>query len=95
MTPTPEQVLALPMNDEDSGATSVKDYLKRLLRTLWIEKDSFGGKRPFGNSGWSWDLYKPLIEAGYIRGRYDDEGYLEDCDDRAGFALIQAAIEAL
>jgi hypothetical protein len=30
--------------------------------TLWDEEDSFSGKRPFGNSGWKWDVYTAFLE---------------------------------
>ncbi len=48
-----------------SGGT-VLDYLRELLELLWQEQDGFSGKRPFGNSGWEWDLYVPLAKAGFI-----------------------------
>lgn len=75
---------------------TIRDYLKALLTQLWLEKEEFSGKRPFGNSSWEYDLYKALIKANYIAGTIDDDGYLDpDCDDAAGDALITQAIEAL
>jgi hypothetical protein len=35
---------------------TIKDYLKELLLRLWNECEGFSSKRPFGNSGWEWDL---------------------------------------
>ena len=65
--------------DSDAGKNlTVRDYLRRLLETLWVEGESFSGKRPFGNSGWEHDLYKPLIAGGFISGRLDADGYVED-----------------
>ena len=53
--------------DSDAGqGLSVRDYFWRLLRDVWIEQDMFSGKRPFGNSGWEYDLYGPLARAGFI-----------------------------
>ena len=94
-TPTPEQVLALPLPDNDSGADTVRGYLVELLRIVWDEKEGFSGKRPFGNSSWQYDLYKPMIDAGWITGAFDQYGYVEHVDSRAADALIDAAIRAL
>lgn len=93
---TARRVLDLPMPDgNDAGATTIRDYLIRLLTEVWRENECFSGKRPFGNSGWDYDLYGPLVEAGLIRGRLDEDGYLEDVDDEAGDRLILAAIAEL
>lgn len=93
--PTPQQVLALPMQENDADAATIRDYLIALLATLWEEKDGFTGKRPFGNSGWDGDLVIALIRAGLIEGALDEDGYLESCDDDAAEELIAAAIQAL
>ncbi len=90
-----EKILALKMSKNDSGQTSVREYLLELLWKLWCEGESFSGKRPFGNSGWDYDLYKPLIKSKIITGRLDSYGCVEDCDIEAGHAAICAAIEAL
>lgn len=64
------------------------------MRTLWSETEGFSGKRPFGNSGWEFDLYKPLVEAGAIKGKIED-GYVDNVDEKAGNAAIFSAIDAL
>jgi hypothetical protein len=89
------EVLNLPMDDNDSGASSVRGYLVALLVELWRGQEGFNGKRPFGNSGWSSDLMLPLVKAGYIQGRVDSDGYLDDCDDATGQRLIFDAIRSL
>lgn len=94
-TPTTRQILALPMQDNDAGAATIRDYLIKLLATLWDEKEGFDGKRPFGNSGWDGDLVVALIQAGFIEGELDDGGYIESCDDDAAEELIAVAIQAL
>jgi hypothetical protein len=94
-TPTPQQILDLPMEDNDSGADTVRGYLVALLAEVWEHTEGFSGKRPFGNSGWDWDLMIPLVKAGYITGKFDEGGCLDDCDDNAGQKLIAAAILAL
>lgn len=93
--PTAQEVLDLTFDHEYLGRISIRGYLKKLLTTLWYEQDGFSGKRPLGDSGWDWELYKPLIEAGYIAGILDGDGYIEDCDESAGWDLIQEAIDAL
>ena len=93
---TPTEVLALPMQQpNDANAATVRDYLLALLTTLWNETEEFSGKRPFGNSGWEWDMYVPLIRAGAVRGALDEDGYVEDVDAIAGGRVIAEAILAL
>lgn len=89
------KILALPMDPNDAEAETVGTYLIALLRRVWDEGESFSGKRPFGNSGWDYDLAKPLISAGVIRGELDTDGYVEKCDDDQLRAAIFAAIDSL
>jgi hypothetical protein len=73
--------LQAPINyssDFEKG-TKVITYLYQLLQTLWIEGDSFSGKRPFGNSGWETDLIYALVDCGYIPGHLSvdsEDGYV-------------------
>lgn len=64
----------------DGSVTTVRGYLQKLLETLWIKNESFSGKRPFGNGGWEFDLYKPLIDDGFISGSINSDGYIERLD---------------
>lgn len=93
--PTAEQVLTCPMNpgDNDAGVGTVRDYLLAQLAALWEQKDGFSGKRPLGNSGWDYDVYKALIKAGLMDGTLDEDGYVDRVDESYGDALIQRAIE--
>ncbi len=53
--------------DSDAGDNlTVRDYLRTLLMTLWEEQESFSGKRPFGNSGWEYEVLMPLAAAGFV-----------------------------
>lgn len=45
---------------------TVREYLRNLVQSVWDEKESFDGKRPFGNSGWEFDIFFPLAVAGFI-----------------------------
>lgn len=92
---TPAEILALPMQDNDADAATIRDYLVALLAEVWKWGDEFSGKRPFGNSDWWYELYLPLVKAGVIDGDIDEDGNLEDSDNSAGHAAISAAIKEL
>ncbi len=95
-TPTPQQVLDLPMEENDSGADTVCGYLIALLAVIWDNSDDLS---PFGNSGWKWDVYRALVVAGYAANPFDEDGHYvtleNDFDERAARDLIASAIEAL
>lgn len=92
---TGEEILDLPMEENDAKANTIREYLLALLTTLWEEGHLFSGKRPFGNSGWSYDLYKPLVAAHTVRGRFDEYGDIENLDADAAHIAIMDAIKAL
>lgn len=80
---TGEEILDLPMAENDSGADTIRGYLKALLHKLWDEDEGFSGKRPFGNSGWYRDLIDTVDESGASVKHKD------------AFFLIHEAIDAL
>jgi len=81
--------------DSDAGDDiTIRDYLRILLLTLWEEGEGFSGKRPFGNSGWEYDLYKPLIKEGFINGSLDEDGYIEKYDKKEAYAYVIDLINA-
>lgn len=88
-------ILDLPMEMNDAGATTIRAYLQALLTKLIQDEECFSGKRPFGNSGWMHDLYKPIVKAGLVEGKLDEDGNVDDCDDAAVEDLIFQAIESL
>jgi hypothetical protein len=92
---TPQQLLDLALPDNDSGAHTVRGYLIALLTELWREEGNFSGKAPFGNSGWQYDLYVPMVKAGMVPGRFDENDELQDFDYRPADKLIMQAIAAL
>ena len=89
------RLLALELGENDSGASTVRGYLVALLDQLWREDECFSGKRPFGNSGWQYDLYGPMVKAGIIRGKLDEDGCIEEADVRRADELVLAAIASL
>lgn len=73
---------------------SLREYMHALLATLWRENEGFSGKRPFGNSGWDHDVYKFLVKAGAVTGVIDEDGYLEDFDQKAADKLVPGLLAA-
>lgn len=81
--------------DSDAGDNlTVREYLQKLLLTLWDEREGFSGKRPFGNSSWEYELYEPLIQAGAIPGKLDEDGCVDDVDKKVADAYIAGLIMA-
>lgn len=93
--PTGQEILATSMGENDADAATIRDYLIKLLEVLWEEQEGFGGKRPFGNSSWEYELHGALLDAGYITGQRDEDGYIDDVDEASGNRLIFKAIRAL
>lgn len=86
-----KEILALPMKPNDAAADTIRDYMKTLLVQLLTELDGFSGKRPFGNSGWEYDLFAALISGGKIEGRLDQDGFVAKVDNRKAQAMILEA----
>lgn len=93
--PTGQEILGTRMGENDADAATIRDYLIKLLEVLWEEQEGFGGKRPFGNSSWEYELHGALLDAGYITGQRDEDGYIDDVDEASGNRLIFKAIRAL
>jgi hypothetical protein len=89
-----ETLLDLPLPANDADAPTVRDYLIALLREAWEQGENFC-KRPFGNSGWQYEIYTPMVKAGLVPGTVDSDGELDDVDTRAADALMDEAIQAL
>ena len=66
MTPTEALDLKFICGDLDDDEVTIREYFKALLTELWEQGEGFSGKRPLGNSGWQYDLQKPLALAGII-----------------------------
>jgi hypothetical protein len=99
---TGNDVLKIPMIENDIQAQTIGVYLISLLDKLWDEGEGFSGKRPFGNSGWEYEIYHSLVKAEVIEGsvhKYEENGVqweeYEVDDKRQGNELINKAIEAL
>ena len=90
-------VLDCPMDPakNDAGAATVRGYLAALLAELWREGEGFCGKRPFGNSGWEWEVYTALVREELVPGVIDDDGYLDEVDQDAADRVVRDAITTL
>lgn len=93
------RVLGVPLLAGSPVEGNIRDYLLTLLADLWTEGEAFSCKRPFGNSGWEYDLYEPLARAGFIEGMtFDEDGYIDEFPDasrKKADELILAAIRSL
>ena len=91
-------VLDCPMDDRDSGATSIRDYFAHLAALCWDEGECFDGKRPFGNSGWDRDVYVALHAAGLMDLALNENGRIDSIspqEERRVGALVFAAIRSM
>ena len=61
-----DKVLDLELPENDAGAETVREYLKTLLFMVLTEEEGFSGKRPFGNSGWIFELQVPIDESNLV-----------------------------
>lgn len=86
--------LVIPAGDHGEDPVTFREYLKLLLFGLWVDPN-FSGKRPFGNSGWQFDVYEAMVKAGMVRGTLGGDGSLEDVDRGTAEMLVHRAISAL
>ncbi len=91
--------IKMTSRDVDIEDLTIGQYLTELLCKMWEEGESFNGKRPWGNSGWQFDVYKTLIREGVIAGTLDDEGCIDELHydqiKRADLLITEAVVEKL
>lgn len=80
--------------DSDAGDNrTVREYLQILLTRLWREQEGFSGKRPFGNSGWEYELLDALGLAGFVDCDVQgDEVFFDDDEKAAARRYVEALI---
>lgn len=79
--------LEVDMGSTDAGDDiTIRRYLLALLQTLWTEEEGFSGKRPFGNSGWQYDLFISLAKAGFIAGAVTADGEVDFSEEQIALA---------
>lgn len=81
--------------DDLNTEMTIKDFLKFLLKTLWIDEEHFSGKCPFGNSGWKGPIEAALIKNKIVSGKLDEDGYIEEVNDKKVNKIILKIIENL
>jgi hypothetical protein len=91
--PDGQLVLDVPLDTTSNSAeaTSVREYLAAML-TVAMQM-----KRPFGFSGWRYELYRAMAKAGLLTARYDAAGDVElaSIDMNRADELLDAAVEAI
>lgn len=85
----PLRMTGLVLGENDAEAETLGGYLVALIEC------GLEAKRPFGNSGWRYDLYGPMIKAGLIKGKLDEDGYVDEVDIGAGDRLITQALQEI
>lgn len=75
-----DEILNIQFVSIELGKITIRGYLCALLETLWEEKEGFSGKRPFGNSGWDYDLILALVQNNIIEGKLDEFGCIIELD---------------
>jgi hypothetical protein len=92
--PTPRQILDMAVDGDAPGETTVRGYLVALLGVAWESRENYNA---WGNSGWEYDLYRPLINAGFLtEAEISGFGFVLPENEKAkGARLIAGAIEAL
>lgn len=101
--PEPEQpkdkgllaALGVRFSSDAGDDLTVREYLRTLLMTLWEEGEGFSGKRPFGNSSWEYEIYNPLVKAGFLQGTVDEDGYATVVDEQYAHAYVCDLILAM
>lgn len=95
------KILQTSMGENDADAETIGEYLIKLSATCWDEEDGFSGKRPFGNSGWVYELYTALAHAypeelKVVWYDYEDDfSELQDFDKKVAIEYINTAYQAL
>lgn len=93
--PEIEDVLKFVYSRWDLDECSIRHYLVELAKRCWVKEEGFGGKRPFGNSGWKWDVYYALADGGFVTGTKDDEGNWVDIDCKKAESIILACFDKI
>lgn len=87
---TLEEILKLPIRRHDiNAAVPLGEFFYELFIKLWIENEAFSAKRPWGNSGWDYDVYATLIKHGVITGQLDEDGYVDKLDEEYAKAFVK------
>lgn len=89
------RIVDVRLRRNDADATTIGEYLIKLLQTMWTENESFSSKRPFGNSDWKYELYQPLVAAKLVEGTLDEYEDIVEFDQHEADRLIFNVIGSL
>lgn len=53
-------IFSEPMQPNSAHVETIGEYFVALLVQLWDQGEGFSGKRPFGDSGWEWELHDAI-----------------------------------
>jgi hypothetical protein len=73
---------------------TIEWFLIKLLSAVW-QQGTLSGKKVFDNNKWKHDVGKALVSAGYVYGKLDEYGCLEECDYESSDLIIQEIIGRL
>lgn len=89
-----EEMANLKMYSNDlCKVLTIKEYFKEILLELWIEGEEFSGKRPFGNSGWDYDVLQCLIKNDIVKGKLDEDGYVDEVESDDWYKIVAEIIK--
>ena len=67
------QISEIEFESREMGTeVTIKQWLQELLCRVWVEQDDFSGKKAFGDSNWSWDIYETLYTNRIIDGSMNE-----------------------
>lgn len=90
---TRDEILELPVMRWDLCDTlSMREYFERLIIKLWDDPIGFNAYRPYGNSGWKWDVYVTLIKHKVIEGELDEDGCVKEVNEKAASKFVAEEI---
>lgn len=90
-----DEVLAFTYDKWDLGKCSIRHYLVELGQRCWTENEGFSGKRPFGTSGWRWDVFGALVAGSFVDRIVEDDGSVLECDELAAETLLTKCFKRL
>jgi hypothetical protein len=77
-----EKILSLSVyfNDEENEEVTIRDYLYKIMHSLWRNPEAFKSVAPFGVYDWQHDFYITLIDNGVVNGALEENGDVLDID---------------
>lgn len=71
---TSKQILELKFHSRDlEREVTIREFFYELLSALYVQKEMFDAKRPWGNSDWDGDLIICLITNKLVSGTLDGD----------------------